>query len=183
MWSAAHKCVAPHQSLRMLTSCWLFCNNVTNILHVFMLCVLMAVIWKNRWNKHNHTGMNVTVMARYQYYYYYSTEVQGCNVSNYSNYIVKVANTTEFWLKGWHTVLLLKLFPAGHSYVVFFFLAYANIGVVNSYISKSSLIPRPLPSFLLLSYHTVSNRKPGVGTSKQIHSWFARQGRPSLIIL
>ena len=100
-------------------------------------------------------------MAQYRYYYY-STEVQGCNVSNYS----KVANTG--WLRDDIQSYYYHCFQQA---IPVLFLAHANIEVVNSY----------MPSFPLLSYHTANNRKLGVGTSKQIHSWFARQGirRPS----
>ena len=61
-------------------------------------------------------------MAQYQYYYY-STEVQGCNVSNYN----KVANTG--WLRDDIQSYYYHCFQQA---IPVLFLAHANIEVVNS---------------------------------------------------
>ena len=69
MWSAAHKCVAPHLQRYqfkyffmyvdiLLTSECLFCNKIFKLFSSLLaICIhamrIMTVIWKNRWSKHN----------------------------------------------------------------------------------------------------------------------------------
>ena len=115
MWSAAHKCVAP-TTLYVLTSCWLFCNDITNILQsitcIHAMCINgshleeqvkqaqpywnecdSVLISKPMWCSEWHNTSTIIIRQRYR---------DVMLVTTCSNYIVKVANTTEFWLKGWY---------------------------------------------------------------------------------